>query len=751
MIIMVIEHKITDFNINQQENIKNALAKIEKNKYRSILVTDDGGVLVGVLTDGDIRRWFIAQTNVDFFTPVSNIMNRKFIFSYINASTARIQQIFSSEIAFVPLIDDGGKLVAVAFPKMTCLKIGDREIESGSPTFIIAEIGNNHNGNKDLAKKLIDLAVESGADCVKFQMRDLDMLYNNQGKTKDIKEDLGSQYTLDLLNRFNLPTEVMFELFDYCKQVGVLPLCTPWDLNSLAKLEKYGMPAYKVASADLTNDELLLALIKTGKPLMCSSGMTLETEIRHAVDLLQNNGAQFALLHCNSTYPAPFKDVNLNYLKSLKEISNGIVGYSGHERGWSVAIAAVALGAKIIEKHFTVDRAMEGNDHRVSLLPDEFKAMVTAIREVELSLGTGQKIELSQGEVINREILGKSLVPNCDIKKGDVILKEMLSAKSPGKGIPPYRWPEIVGKTARRDLKNGEVVYFADVDGGGEEYLQGFKFSRPWGLPVRYHDFRDTIADVKPDFVEFHFSYSDLDEDPARHFNENLSIDFVVHAPELFPNDHLLDLASLNENYRAQSVKYLQKVVDLTRKLKQYFKTEKPRIIVHVGGATISEPVTQATKDKMYELLIDSLSQINSDGVELVPETMPPLPWHFGGQRYHNLFINADEIIKFCNKTGYRICLDVAHSKLACNYYSYPFDEFVEKLLPHITHLHISDASGVDGEGLQIHEGEIDFVSLSQILKKVDLDASFIPEIWQGHKDSGRGFKKALEKLQKWI
>ena len=145
---------------------------------------------------------------------------------------------------------------------MTCLKIGDREIESGSPTFIIAEIGNNHNGDKDLAKKLIDLAVESGADCVKFQMRDLDMLYNNQGKTRDIKEDLGSQYTLDLLNRFNLPMEVMFELFDYCKQVGVLPLCTPWDLNSLAKLEKYGMPAYKVASADLTNDELLLALIK---------------------------------------------------------------------------------------------------------------------------------------------------------------------------------------------------------------------------------------------------------------------------------------------------------------------------------------------------------------------------------------------------------------------------------------------------------------------------------------------------------
>ncbi len=747
---MIIEKNIADLVVNERDDIRSALIKIDVNKHRSILVVNDEQVLIGVVTDGDVRRWIVSQKVVDLSVPITNIVNRNFIFSYINASVERIKQLFSNEITFIPLIDDSGRLTAVAFQQMNCFRIGDKEIGDGLPTFIIAEISNNHNGDVNLAKKLINLAIEAGADCVKFQMRDLNSLYNNQGRAKDIKDDLGAQYTLDLLNRFNLSAEVMFELFDYCKQAGVLPLCSPWDLNSLEKLEQYGMSAYKVASADLTNDELLSALIKTGKPLICSSGMTLESEIKHAVDLLKSKGVQFAVLHCNSTYPAPFKDINLNYLQALKEISNGVVGYSGHERGINVAVAAVALGAKIIEKHFTIDRNLEGNDHRVSLLPEEFKNMVVAIREVELSLGSGQKVELSQGEVINREILGKSLVVNCDIKKGDTITKEILNAKSPGKGIPPYRWPEVVGKTAKKDLKSGDVLYFTDVDGGGEN-TQLLKFNRPWGLPVRYHDFNEMIADVKPDFVEFHFSYSDLDEDPSRYLNEKHEVDFVVHAPELFPNDHLLDLASLDDNYRAQSINYLQKVVDLSKKLKKYFNTPKPRIIVHVGGATLSGHIDKSDKDKMYELLTDSLSKIDSDGVEIVPETMPPLPWHFGGQRYHNLFVDADEIIKFCEKTGHRICLDVAHSKLACNYYGHHFNEFIEKLIPHVTHLHISDASGVDGEGLQINEGEIDFVSLSNVLRKTSLDVSFIPEIWQGHKDSGRGFKTALKKLQKWL
>ena len=175
----------------------------------------------------------------------------------------------------------------------------------------------------------------------------------------------------------------MYTAFDHCKKVGIFPLCTPWDLESLAALETYGMEAYKVASADMTNHEMLTALARTGKPLICSTGMSDEEEIIQSVTLLKRLGTQYILLNCNSTYPPPFRDVNLRYMTRLREIGGCMVGHSGHERGINVAIAAVALGAKVIEKHITLDRNMEGNDHKVSLLPDEFRAMVEGIRQVE--------------------------------------------------------------------------------------------------------------------------------------------------------------------------------------------------------------------------------------------------------------------------------------------------------------------------------------------------------------------------------
>ena len=215
-------------------------------------------------------------------------------------------------------------------------------------------------------------------------------------------------------------------------------MCTPFDLESLSQLESYGMSAYKIASADLTNHVLLKEMCKTGKPLICSTGMANESEISDSVELLKKNGANFALLHCNSTYPAPFKDINLSYLSKLKKIGeNCEVGYSGHERGFSVPVAAVSLGARIIEKHFTLDKSMEGNDHKVSLLPKEFKNMVKYIREVELAMGNNGVRTISQGEMMNREVLAKSLIANKCIKKGEIILKEYVEIRSPGNGLQP--------------------------------------------------------------------------------------------------------------------------------------------------------------------------------------------------------------------------------------------------------------------------------------------------------------------------
>ena len=271
------------------------------------------------------------------------------------------------------------------------------------------------NGDVGIALKLIDAAHAAGADCAKFQMRDMSKLYSNAGDSNDMASDLGTQYTLDLLERFQLSDEELFRCFDYAASKELVPLCTPWDDTSLEKLNGWGMEGFKVASADFTNHTLISQLAATGKPLICSTGMASELEIRSGIRHLQQVGANYVLLHCNSTYPTPFKDVNLRYLERLRELADAPVGYSGHERGIEVPIAAVAMGAAVIEKHITIDRGMEGNDHKVSLLPDEFAQMMQGIRRVEESMGQGGERSISQGEMMNREVLAKSLVAACDV------------------------------------------------------------------------------------------------------------------------------------------------------------------------------------------------------------------------------------------------------------------------------------------------------------------------------------------------
>jgi N-acetylneuraminate synthase len=298
------------------------------------------------------------------------------------------------------------------------MKIAQHEIGSGR-TYIIAEIGNNHNGSYERAIELVDQAVAAGVDCVKFQMRHLDEVYRQRTLRKD-GEDLGTEYVLDLLRRFELSVDEHRRLADYCREKGILYLCTPWDPVSADILKGFGVPAYKVASADLTNLPLLDHLARTGKPLILSTGMSTVEEVKTTVDFLTRRRVDFALLHCNSTYPAPLHDINLRWMKSLAAI-HPLVGYSGHERGINVSLAAVALGATIIERHFTLDRSMEGPDHAASLTYSEMCQLVLGIREIEQALGEGERRSLSQGEMINRENLGKSLVAARPLAKGTVL------------------------------------------------------------------------------------------------------------------------------------------------------------------------------------------------------------------------------------------------------------------------------------------------------------------------------------------
>jgi sialic acid synthase SpsE/sugar phosphate isomerase/epimerase len=746
---MRIEKKIRDYLVFSGDSILDALNHINLNKSRIVFVVEDNGALIGAVSDGDIRRWLTQGGEFNLNLPIDQVMNRKFVSCSIDSPSNKILLNFDHKCTIIPLVDEQGRFVALARESKSEFQIGNFEISDHSPTFIIAEVGNNHNGDFGLAKELVDIAAEASVDCVKFQMRNLSSLYSNLGKNGDASYDLGPQYTLDLLNKFQLSSDELCQVFDYCKKRNVLPLCTPWDFVSVEVLNDYGLEGFKVASADLTNNLLLEALAKTNKPLICSTGMCKEGEIRGAISLLRRLGVSFALLHCNSTYPTPFKDVNLNYLSRLKELSGAVVGYSGHERGFAIPLAAVALGARIVEKHLTIDRNMEGNDHKVSLLPSEFAQMIKQIRNIEESMGHSMERELTQGELINRENLAKSLFINCDLPKGEVIQRGMVIVKSPGQGIQPNRIDELVGKIAKRDLKAGDIFFEADINSKTEK-KGSYNFSRPYGIPARYHDYQALIKGMNLDFVEFHLSYHDLDLNLSDFFVNPQSIGFAVHSPELFAGDHILDLASSDESYRLHSIEQLKRTVLVVNQLRQYFpKTPKPVLVLNAGGWSTEGFKPAESRAKLYDRVAKSLESIDLGSIELAIQTMPPFPWHFGGQSYHNLFVDPKEISSFCKLTGHRVCLDVSHSMMACNFYNWDFKNFLNLVLPFTIHMHVVDAKGVDGEGVQIGSGDVNFTMLRDQINKLSPNVQFIPEVWQGHKNMGEGFWDALDFLEK--
>lgn len=749
---MIIDKNVSKYLIVADESIRNGLRKIEANEDGVIFCVDNDGILQGVLTDGDVRRWIMTAEKVSVDDAIATVMNRDYVHASVEDNEDKIKANLSDRVSFLPLVDNHGRCVAIVRRRKEQFFIGPRKVGQGHPTFIIAEIGNNHNGDVDMAKRLVDEAIAAGADCAKFQMRDLSSLYKNAGNADDASEDLGTQYTLDLLSRFQLSNDQMFEVFDYCVARGIMPMCTPWDENSLAALESYGMQAYKVASADLTNHDLLTAIARTGKPMVCSTGMSTEPEIAESIRLLRRLGAEFALLHCNSTYPAPFRDLNLGFMGKLRGMGECPTGYSSHDRGINIVAAAVALGANIIEKHFTLDRNLEGNDHRVSLLPQEFADMVTAVRQVEMAMeGDGAPRRLSQGEIMNREALGKSLVINCDLPAGALIEDHMVDVRSPGRGLAPYRKRDVIGRMSRRPLQKGDILFEADIADVAVK-PRTYGFNRPFGIPVRYHDLAALMPLSNYDLFEFHLSYKDMEEDLSQYFSKPLDYGLVVHAPELFARDHVLDLCSLDPEYRRHSMNELARVIEITRRLQSYFtRAERPCIIINAGGFTQDEPLPVAQRRQRYDMILDSLAQLDTTGVEIIPQTMPPFPWHFGGQRYQNLFMDADEIVEVCSASGLRVCLDTSHSKLACTHHKWSFAEFVRKVGPYTAHLHLADSRGVDGEGLQIGEGEIALGEMGAMLRQFAPKASFIPEIWQGHKNGGEGFWVALERLERYL
>lgn len=745
---MVITSSIADLIVPGSASVFEALQRINLNHRRLVLVVGDDGELIGLATDGDIRRWITTHPHGDLHqTAVEQVANRRITSRPVATPSHQIRELLSDKINFIPLVDDRNRPRSVVWDGSPTAEIEGRPVGEGRPVFVIAEIGTNHNGDYGRATELLHAAAASGADSAKFQLRDMPSLYRSNDPSQSFREDLGVQYTQDLVTKFQLPVDKMFELFDLTRQLEMVPICTPWDAESLRRLLEYGIGAIKIASADLTNDPLLRQAASSGLPVVASTGMSADSEIRHAVGILREHHSPIFLLHCNSAYPPPHSDLNLRYMQRLVQIADCPVGYSSHERGFHAVMAAVALGASIVEKHFTLDRKLEGIDHRVSLLPHEFSKMVAQIREVTVALGTSDPRELTQGERLNRENLAKSLVANRYLSAGDVIEATDIDVRSPGRGLQPNRLLELLGVTLQRDVDTGDFFFESDLR-PIEARRHQYSFGRPWGIPVRFHDAVRLARMGEPDLLEFHFSYKDLALDPADYIPSGQPYDLVVHAPELLEGDMLLDLAASDASVRKRSREEMSRVCEQARKLRSlFYPLGKTLIVCNVGGFSEDSFLPESVRKDLYLNVADELDVIDQTDVEIIPQTMPPFPWHFGGQRFHNLFVDPAETVAFCESTGTRICFDVSHTALAANLVGADICEWVTHLGPHTAHLHIADARGTSSEGLQIGDGDVDFSALSVVLRSAAPGASFIPEIWQGHKDDGLGFWVALDEL----
>lgn len=340
------------------------------------------------------------------------------------------------------------------------IDIADRKVGSGQPCFIIAEAGVNHNGSCDLARQLVEVAKAAGADAVKFQTFRAERLVTQEAPKAayQMQANSWSETQFAMLKKLELCPDLHYELQAYCRELGLIFLSTPFDEESADFLEALGVPAFKISSGDITNLPFLKHIAHKGRPIILSTGMSYLSEVDEAVQVIRQAGnEQLVLLHCISNYPADPADVNLRAMETMRLAFQVPVGYSDHTLGIEVALAAVALGACVIEKHFTLDKNLPGPDHQASLEPRELRQLVKGIRSIEQALGSWAKRPV-EAEHNTRGIARRSLVAACEIQAGSIISKEMIAMKRPGTGIEPKWIDFIIGRRAKKPLRKDEAL-----------------------------------------------------------------------------------------------------------------------------------------------------------------------------------------------------------------------------------------------------------------------------------------------------
>jgi sialic acid synthase SpsE/endonuclease IV len=619
-----------------------------------------------------------------------------------------------------------------------------KEPQSNS-VYVVAEIGINHNGRLETALTLIEKAAEAGVDAVKFQKRNLEKIYTRAILDDPNSQEWGMSYLLPQLKELELSTDNYHRIVEKCKALNLELIITPFDEQSADFVNTLPVAAVKIASADLVNYPLVKKCSGFGKPLLISTGMWSQPEITACAQWFAAHldTQQYALMLANSTYPSSYEDLGLPVLSWLKGLApSHVVGYSGHERGIFVPIAAVAYGARVIEKHITLDPSQKGPDHKASLTPGDFKTLVSNIRDIQKAIEPRKQV--NQAEILAREVFAKSAIALKDLPAGTALQRSHFQFKSPGKGLFPHEVDTYIGRELKRPIATDMPISKFDFQDDLEIHEWKLpKFTREWGVKCRVHDYEQYVQ-CRPPLIEFHMTYDDLAKDIAK---VNKDVRLVVHAPE-FCNKQLLDICTDNASVVDMTLDVLQKTVDYTRRLAVRFPSKKPKIVAHLGGMSLNK--LDNPFDVMLERAIRNFEKlkINPGEMDFLPECLPSNPAYFGGYWHQYGFMRAEDMKSFCDHFGLKMCFDTSHAAIYCHQYGIDLLDYARTIKPIVSHVHIADSKGLYGEGLQIGEGDVPFGKLFALLK--DIDFTWVPEPWSGHLHKGQGFYTSLQKLGEW-
>ena len=596
-------------------------------------------------------------------------------------------------------------------------------------TYIIAEIGINHDGSQSVAKTLIESASKAGANAVKFQYRNLKKSYESSAK------QLGDAMLKAEIDKNFLSPEIIFDLSIFAKKLSLdvgISFFTELDFDDFKDHDIFNF--YKIPSVEFSNHKLLKLLLKKNKKIYVSTGCQSESSIKSFMDSFEKF-ENINLLHCVSNYPLAPHNCNFGYLKYFKETYGKEIGYSSHDQDWRFVLFAVALGANVIERHITLGNR-EGLDETTSSNALEFKDMVSMIREYELAKkGYGPR-RLNQGEMLNKQNLGRSFYLQSNYTEGSVINKKDLVYTSPAVGFGVKEIDLYINKPIIRDVNKGEALSLSfyekikHINEKERNFCSNFKIS----LPVRLHDYEKIKNIFSIGSYEFHLSYNEVDQGFD---NIKLSSDeqYSVHLPDYISPNHLIDPFN-NDEIGERSNEILNSISKFVKKIQNISGKRCPI----VGSFS----VFNSTKEIFYESISKLCSGLKKEDIFLLPQILPPIAWYFGGSIPLKVF-NSAEDIKNIEKYNIQVCFDSSHFLMGCNAGFFNKDKDLSRLMDLTDHIHISGAEGLDGEGTS-------FISKDPTINKIlescmKKDKIKVIETWQGHLNNFSGFHQSIYDL----